>query len=213
MYPKHQHFLVIGTIEDADPPAFGKPGGGAPEEIMLQFVGTWLLERGNLTALRIDPGHHMANRSVFSCRIHALEYHQQRVTGGGVLMRLQRTQPLHVRLEEALIVLFRFAERLYTGGPVCQLDGFSGFHTEAFDVDLHILSMLTRWYARLRGLLRAAICRFFLPSGASEGYERVSLAQHHLGFAVLARGTSLILRARVRASGPELGYRCEGGRP
>ena len=36
-----QHFLVVGAVEDADPPAFGQIAGGAPEKIVLQFGRRW----------------------------------------------------------------------------------------------------------------------------------------------------------------------------
>jgi len=55
MHPDDQHFLVIGTIEDADPPAFRQMTGRAPEKIMFQLLGARLFETENLVALRIDP--------------------------------------------------------------------------------------------------------------------------------------------------------------
>ena len=33
----HQHFLIIGTIKDADSAAFGKATGGAPEKIVFEL--------------------------------------------------------------------------------------------------------------------------------------------------------------------------------
>jgi hypothetical protein len=39
MHPDDQHFLIIGTIEDADPPAFRQMTVRAPEKIMFQLVG------------------------------------------------------------------------------------------------------------------------------------------------------------------------------
>ncbi len=35
MQANDQHFLVIATIKDADPSAFGKPASRAPEKIMF----------------------------------------------------------------------------------------------------------------------------------------------------------------------------------
>jgi hypothetical protein len=48
----------MGPIEDADPPAFRHITGG-PQEIMLQFRRAGMSIAENLTALRIDPRHHV----------------------------------------------------------------------------------------------------------------------------------------------------------
>ena len=73
MHPHNQHFLVIGTIEDTDPPAFGKPAGGAPEKIMFQFLGARLFEAEDLAALRIDSGQDMSDDAVLASRVHPLK--------------------------------------------------------------------------------------------------------------------------------------------
>jgi len=57
-----------------------KPARGTPKEIMLQFLGAWLLETDNLATCKIDPGHHVPNGAIFSCSVHALEDQQQRMT-------------------------------------------------------------------------------------------------------------------------------------
>src|SRR5450759_4878779 len=44
-----EHVLVVGTIEDADPPALGLSTGGTPEEVVLEFLGAGLLEAEALT--------------------------------------------------------------------------------------------------------------------------------------------------------------------
>jgi hypothetical protein len=61
MHANDEHLLVVGTIEDADPPAFRQTAGRAPEKIVLQFLGARLFETENLAALRIDPGHGIKN--------------------------------------------------------------------------------------------------------------------------------------------------------
>ena len=38
MHPHHQHFLVIRAIEDADAAALRQAPGGAPHEIVIEFV-------------------------------------------------------------------------------------------------------------------------------------------------------------------------------
>jgi hypothetical protein len=66
MHTNDQHFLVVGTIEDADPSAFRQAAGGAPKKIMFQFFGARLFETEHLTALRIDPGHHVPDGPVLA---------------------------------------------------------------------------------------------------------------------------------------------------
>ena len=66
MHANDQHLLIVRTIEDANPPAFGKPARRAPEKIMFQFFGAGLLETENLAALRIDPGHDVADGPVLA---------------------------------------------------------------------------------------------------------------------------------------------------
>src|ERR1039458_8725067 len=61
MYSNDENLLIVGAIEDGDPPAFGKPVRRAPEKIMLQFLGAWLFETEYVAALRIDPGHDVAD--------------------------------------------------------------------------------------------------------------------------------------------------------
>jgi len=79
VHSNNEHLFVIGTVEDADPAAFGKAASGAPEKIMFKLLGAWLLEAEDLAAFRIDPGHDVAYGSVFSGSIHALEYQEQRL--------------------------------------------------------------------------------------------------------------------------------------
>ena len=50
----NQHLLVVGSVEDADPPAFRQIAGGAPEKVVLQFGGAGMFEAEYLAALRID---------------------------------------------------------------------------------------------------------------------------------------------------------------
>jgi hypothetical protein len=88
MHPDDQHFLVIGTIENADPPAFRQMAVCAPEKIMFQLVGGRLFETENLAALRIDPGHDVPDGSILAGGIHSLKNQQQRITVGGVVKLL-----------------------------------------------------------------------------------------------------------------------------
>src|SRR5271170_1907520 len=63
-----EHLLVVGSVEDADPPAFRQIPRGAPEKVMLQFGSTRMFETEHLATLGVDPGHHMPNGPVFSGR-------------------------------------------------------------------------------------------------------------------------------------------------
>ena len=76
MHADDQHLLVVGPVEDADPPALRQITGRAPEKIVLQFRGAGMFEAEYLAALRIDPGHHVLDGAVFSRRIHRLKNQQ-----------------------------------------------------------------------------------------------------------------------------------------
>jgi len=73
MHADDEHFLIIGTIEDADPPAFRQTAGRAPKKIVLQFFSTRLFETENLAALRIDARHHVLDGAVFASGVHGLK--------------------------------------------------------------------------------------------------------------------------------------------
>ena len=89
MHADDEHLLVVGTIEDADPPAFRQTAGRAPEKIVLQFLGARLFETENLTALRIDPGHDVPDGAVLAGGVHRLKNQQQRIAVGRVVKALQ----------------------------------------------------------------------------------------------------------------------------
>ena len=91
MHADDQHLLVIGSVEDADPSAFRQIARRAPEKIVFQFGGAGMLEAEDLAALRVDPGHHMPDGTVFSGRIHRLKDQQDGVAIGCVEKLLLRT--------------------------------------------------------------------------------------------------------------------------
>jgi hypothetical protein len=105
MHANHEHLLVVGTIEDADPPAFRQTAGRAPKKIVLQLLGTRLFETENLAALRIDPGHDVPDGTILAGSIHPLKDQEQRVAAGGVVKALQRAQLLNVLIQQLLIPL------------------------------------------------------------------------------------------------------------
>ena len=92
MNSDYQHFLVIGTIKDSDPPAFGKSARRAPEKIMFQFLSARLFEAEDLTAFQINPGHDVPDGTVLTGRIHSLKDQQQSVAVGCIVKVLQRAQ-------------------------------------------------------------------------------------------------------------------------
>ena len=69
-----QHLLIIGSVEDTDPPAFWKVTGGSPQKIVLQFRRAGMPIAEYLTALRIDPRHHVLDRAILPRSVHRLEY-------------------------------------------------------------------------------------------------------------------------------------------
>ena len=69
------------------------------EKIVLQFTGAGMLEAEDLAALRVDPGHHVPDRAVFSCRVHGLENQQHGMAIGRVEQLLLRAQSCDVLFE------------------------------------------------------------------------------------------------------------------
>ena len=105
MHANDQHFLVIGSVEDADPPAFRQIARGAPQKIMLQFRGAGMFEAEHLATLRVDAGHHMLDGAVFSRRIHRLKDQQDGMAVGCVEKLLLRTELRNVFFQKFLILL------------------------------------------------------------------------------------------------------------
>ena len=128
MHPNHQHFLVIGTIEYADPPAFRKHAGRSPEKIVFQFVGARLFETEDLAALRIDSGHDVPDSAVLSACIHSLKNDQQSIMVRCVVKALQGAQLLNVVCQKFVILFLRLADRLADGRPLVEFDLLAGFH-------------------------------------------------------------------------------------
>ena len=100
MHPRHQAFLVIGAIEDADAAALRQRDHAAPHEIVIEFVGCRLLERIDLAALRIDAFEDALDGAVLAGRVHALKDHEQRPAVLRVEPFLEIVQPLAVGFED-----------------------------------------------------------------------------------------------------------------
>jgi hypothetical protein len=88
MHSDDQHFLVIGTVEDADAAALRKPARRAPEKVMFEFFSARLFEAEDFAALRIHAGHDVPDGAVFAGAVHALENEQQRIAVGRVVKLL-----------------------------------------------------------------------------------------------------------------------------
>ena len=91
MHPNYQHVFVIGTIEDANPPAFGKAAVRAPQKIVLQLLSARLLEAEYLASFGIDAGHHVPDGPVFASAVHALKNQKQSIAVRRVMKLLQGT--------------------------------------------------------------------------------------------------------------------------
>jgi hypothetical protein len=114
MHANDEHLLIIGTIEDADPPAFGKFSRCPPEKIMFQFAGARLFETEDLTPLRIDSGHDVPYGAVFAGSIYPLKNQQQRIAVGCVVKLLQRAQLADVLLQECFTLRLRLQKGFTT---------------------------------------------------------------------------------------------------
>ena len=121
IHPDHQHFLVIRTIENADPPAFRQVARRPPEKVVLQFIGARLFETENLAALRIDSGHDVPDRAVLAAGVHPLKNNQQSVFIRCVVKMLQLTQSVNVLCQKFVILFFRLTDRLAESRPLVEL--------------------------------------------------------------------------------------------
>src|ERR1700730_910987 len=91
MHPDDEHLLVIGTVEDSEPPPLGQTFGVAPQKIVADVFGRRFFERKYLTALRIDARHDVLDCAVLTGCIHRLKNEQKRPAALGVenLLRLR----------------------------------------------------------------------------------------------------------------------------
>ena len=140
MHAHDEHLLVVGTVEDADPPAFGKPAGGAPEKVVLQFLGARLLEAEDLAALRIDAGHDVPDGAVLAGGVHALEDQQQRMAVGRVVEALQRAQLLNVFPQELLDSASSTCKGLHARRPLPEFDASPAARGN-LGIDFHVITL------------------------------------------------------------------------
>src|SRR5262245_21214434 len=112
MYPHDQALFVVRPIEDADAAAFREQPRRPPEKVVIELFGRRRLERVDLTALRIDAGHHVTDRAVLAGRVDALKDQQHAPLVLRVELLLERGQPRGQVLEDLPCPLFvRVLER------------------------------------------------------------------------------------------------------
>ena len=85
-------------------------------------AGAGMLEAEHLAALRIDPGHHVPDGAILSCRIHRLKDQQDGIAVGCVEKLLQRAQLRNVLFQQLLIVLLRLVHGLHVRRPLPEVD-------------------------------------------------------------------------------------------
>src|ERR1700733_8893451 len=100
MHPHHQAFLVIGAIENADAAALRQRDRAPPHEVVVEFMGRRLLERGDFAALRIDAVKDAFYGAVLAGRVHALKDQKQRPAILCVKLLLKIAQPIAVGVED-----------------------------------------------------------------------------------------------------------------
>src|SRR5664279_3379143 len=104
---------------------------------MLQFLFARMLEAEDFTALLVDAGKDVADRTVLPGGVHSLKNEEQRIGVGRIEQALQSAQFPGVRREKLLVILCRLVERLNAGCPFLELDLLPGWNAEVFEVDLH----------------------------------------------------------------------------
>src|ERR1700751_2262554 len=84
MYSGYQYFLVVRTIEDPDPSMLRKAVHRSPKIVMTKLLRRRTFEAIDLATLRINSGHYVFDRAIFSSRIHRLKDQKQGLAGAGV---------------------------------------------------------------------------------------------------------------------------------
>jgi hypothetical protein len=77
-HARHQHFLVVRPVEDADPPAFGQALHAAPHEVVLQLLLRRRLEAVDLRGLGIESAEDVLDRAVLAGAVHRLKDEEDR---------------------------------------------------------------------------------------------------------------------------------------
>src|SRR5262245_16544934 len=85
MHTTDEDLFVIRAVENSYASAFREALGVAPHEVVIEVFRRWLLEREDLTTLRIYTGHYVFDRSILAGCIHRLKYKQQ----GPAVLRIE----------------------------------------------------------------------------------------------------------------------------
>src|SRR5947209_3689085 len=147
MYAHHQHFFIVGAIEDADASALGKTHGSAPEKIMVQLFCRWLLEAMNLAALRVHSGHYVLDQAVFAGGVHGLKDQEQGPPVLGIELFLQVGEFGEVLLENLRSFFLGFDFGGIGRVEILQAKGFAV-------VDFEAISELGHWQYLTTKVLR-----------------------------------------------------------
>ncbi len=99
---------------------------------MLQFFTAGMLEAEHLTALGIDPRHHMTDGAVFPGSIHRLEDQQDGIAVAAIEQFLLGAQLLDVLLQECLVLLFRLVHGIDLRRPFFEVDRVAVVNAKVF---------------------------------------------------------------------------------
>src|SRR5512146_213720 len=132
MHPHHEHFFVIGTIENPDPATLRQTAVGPPEEVVVQVFGGRLLEAEDLAALRVYPGHHMLDRAVLASGVHRLEDEQERPLVLGVKLFLKLLQKRNAVIKKVFSLAFGAQTLSICGIKVFQTERWTVIYAECF---------------------------------------------------------------------------------
>ena len=80
--------------------------GRPPQEVVLQFLGAWVLEAEHLATLRVDAGHDVLDHAVLARGVHGLEDQQHRVLVVGIEQVLPLAQLLYVVRQQRHVLRF-----------------------------------------------------------------------------------------------------------
>src|SRR5262249_9141045 len=76
VYANYQSLFVVAAIEYSNAAAFGKALQTSPQIIVIKIFACRRLERIDLAALRVDAGHDVLDRTIFSGGVHRLKDEQ-----------------------------------------------------------------------------------------------------------------------------------------
>jgi hypothetical protein len=116
VYARHQHVLVVTSVEQHDLAHPRDAGMDPPEEVVLALLGRRSLEGDDPDALRVDPFEDPPDRPVLPRGIHSLEEHEQRVSVLGVQQLLERVEELLEPLEPRATLVLRSPEPAIVSG-------------------------------------------------------------------------------------------------